>query len=99
MTTPTVPELLRAAAATYEERNAVYKDNYKRIGAIFCEMFPEGLSVNTPEEWNRLFLLVQSVSKVTRYASQFSFGGHLDSVHDAIVYSAMLEELTLGEKR
>jgi hypothetical protein len=35
------------------------------------------------------------MGKVTRYAAQFENGGHLDSAHDACVYAAMLEELTV----
>lgn len=90
----TVPEILRAMAATYEERNALYKDNYKRIGAMFVLLFPEGLTVREPDDWNRLFLLIHCIGKMTRYAAQFGAGGHKDSAHDAAVYAAMLEELT-----
>ncbi len=90
----TVPELLREAAATYEQRNAIYKDNYKRIGEVFTVLFPDGVILKEKDDWNRMFLLVQMVGKQTRYAAQFVHGGHADSAHDSIVYAAMLEELT-----
>lgn len=93
MTEKTVPEILREAASTYEQRNALYGNNYKLIGEIFVSLFPNGSTLNTSEEWNRMFLLFQLIGKSTRYAAQFA-EGHKDSAHDSIVYAAMLEELT-----
>jgi hypothetical protein len=91
---PDVPALLRAAAKTFEERNALYGDNYKHFGHVMAATFPNGLTVADAESWNRLGLLVQTVSKMTRYAANFERGGHQDSAHDLCVYAAMLEELT-----
>lgn len=90
----TVPQILTDAAKTFAERNAVYGDNYKNFGWAMHAMFPDGLTIDNVESWNRLGILVQVVSKVTRYAAAFENGGHQDSAHDACVYSAMLEELT-----
>lgn len=90
----TVPDILRSGAATYEARNAVYGDNYKHFGTAMAGMFPAGLSVRSAEEWNRLGLLIQCASKLTRYAGQFTVGGHADSAHDLSVYAAMLQEMT-----
>ncbi len=92
--TKTVPEILREAADTYEQRNKLYGSNYKRIGEIFCTLFPDGVILKEKDDWNRMLLLVQLVGKQTRYAAQFVHGGHPDSAHDSIVYAAMLEELT-----
>lgn len=80
-------------AATYRERNALYKDNYKRFGDIMVALFPDGLVLKNKEEWNRICIFMMMVSKTTRYAGNFEVGGHQDSVHDLGVYSAMLEEL------
>ena len=90
----TVPEILTEAAKTYAKRNKVYGDNYKRFGNVMSAMFPNGLSVKDPSDWNRLGIFVQMMSKATRYAAQFENGGHKDSAHDGSVYNAMLEELT-----
>ena len=90
----TVPEILIDAAQTYEERNKVYGDTYKNFGGAMAAAFPNGLVVKTADDWNRIGLLVQIMGKITRYAAQFENGGHIDSAHDACVYSAMLEELT-----
>lgn len=89
-----VPERLRAAANTYEERNKLYGDNYKNFGKVMEAMFPNGLVLAGANDWNRFGIFVQMVSKMTRYAINLSKGGHKDSAHDLAVYSAMLEELT-----
>lgn len=91
---PTVPEILRTAAGTYEERNRVYGDSYKLIGHTFASIFPKGLTLKTPEEWNRALLFIHVVNKACRYANNLQSGGHKDSARDASVYSAMLEEVT-----
>ena len=86
-------DILTEMAATYMERNAMYKDNYKRFGDIMMGIFPEGLTVTTKDEWNRICIYMMITSKLTRYAANFGKGGHQDSIHDSGVYSAMLEEL------
>ncbi len=88
-----VPGILIDAAQTYDERNIIYGDNYKHFGHAMAAMFPEGLFVKSADDWNRLGIFVQVVSKVTRYAASFE-NGHQDSAHDLCVYAAMLEELT-----
>jgi hypothetical protein len=88
-----VPEMLREAAATYEQRNKIYGDNYKRFGPMMAVLFPYGVHINSPEDLNRLGIFVQVLSKVMRYAEQFGKGGHDDSLLDLAVYSTMLREL------
>jgi len=85
------PEILRAAAATYAERNKVYKDNIFRVGKALHAMFPDGLVVKTQSDWHRIHLLTMMTVKMSRYAVNFTKGGHKDSIHDAIVYGAILE--------
>jgi len=86
-------DILDQMASTYRERNALYKDNYKRFGDIMVALFPDGLVLKDKEEWNRICIFMMITSKLTRYAGNFEVGGHEDSVHDMGVYSAMLEEL------
>lgn len=88
-----VPDMLREAAATYEERNKLYGDNYKRHGWLMKALFPQGLHLKTESDFNRYGVFVQMVSKVSRYAEQFNNGGHEDSLLDESVYAAMLREL------
>jgi hypothetical protein len=89
-----VPEILRECAATYEQRNKIYGDNYKKFGHAMASIFPNGLDLRTAEDFNRLGIFIQCLSKLTRYSEALSRGGHQDSAHDLAVYAAMLEELT-----
>jgi hypothetical protein len=91
---PRVSQILEGAARTYEERGALYGDNYKLFGKIMMAMFPDGLVLNSEDDFNRFNMFTQCSGKLTRYAQMFSRGGHLDSAHDEIVYAAMLQELT-----
>lgn len=95
----TVPEKLRALAGLYEERNKLYGDNYKRFGDIMHALFPDGLTIQTPQEWNRLGVFVQIISKSTRYAALFNAWGHKDSLDDSAVYAMMLSELDEEDRR
>jgi hypothetical protein len=92
----TAPDLLDAAAATFRERNAVYGNNYQRMGALLLALFPEGgvPPVTTEADANRLNLMIDCLGKLQRYAHNFARGGHRDSAHDLCVYAAMLEEAT-----
>lgn len=89
----TVPEILREAADTYEQRNKLYGDNYKKFGNWASQLFPDGLTVKTVDDWNRLGVLVLKMSKMGRYAENWDKGGHPDSLLDDVVYTAMLSEL------
>jgi hypothetical protein len=92
-----VPAALRECADIYEERNKVYGDNYKNFGAVWLALFPDGISTTSAEDpvsaCNRLGVLIQVVSKLTRYCAQFNNGGHADSLTDLAVYAIMLQEL------
>lgn len=91
----TVPDLLRAAAATFEERNAVYGSNYLNVGPVLRALFPDGIPKDLPlqTEWH-LFELI--IVKLTRFAN--SNLTHLDSIHDSVVYGAMVESILKGKK-
>lgn len=99
-----VPEQLRKAADIYEQRNALYGDNYKWFGNVMAALFPNGAPARMAgvdgskgetmaEYYNRVGVLVQIVSKLTRYCAQFERGGHADSLDDMAVYAMMLREL------
>jgi len=88
-----VPENLRNAADIFEERSKLYGDNYLRFGYIMLGLFPKGTDLKTPDDFGRMGIFTQIVSKVTRYAEQFEKGGHPDSLDDISVYSMMLQEL------
>lgn len=88
-----VPEMLRESAETYEQRNLLYGDNYKKFGWVMAALFPEGMIIRSVDDWNRIGTFIQVMSKVTRYSQNFGAGGHDDSVLDISVYTAMLREL------
>lgn len=88
-----VPEALRSAAHIYEERNKTYGNNYKEFGHWVSQLFLAGLSVSTAEDFNRLGVLIQMLSKISRYAENWDKGGHDDSLDDLVVYTMMLKEL------
>jgi hypothetical protein len=85
------------AAKTFEARNQIYGDNYRRFGPIMAALLahdPRRLCDLTAEDWNRIGALTMTVSKLQRYAQQLPAGGHADSAHDTIAYGAILEEVT-----
>lgn len=81
---------LRAMAETFEERNAVYGDNYKMVGKIMAVMFPEGAPPNLLHS-DQFHLFELKIVKLTRFA--ISGLQHIDSIHDDAVYSAMIEDI------
>lgn len=95
-----VPDMLRLLGDLYSERNKLYGDNYKFFGDVMMGLFPRGLTLKTRDDWNRLGVFIQAMSKATRYAQQFEKGGHADSLDDMSVYAQMLQELdaTTGVK-
>jgi hypothetical protein len=89
------PEILEEGAATFRVRNAAYGDTYLQLGAILQAFFPDGLpDLKTADDWNRFSLWLAALLKLQRYSNNLHRGGHKDSAHDAMVYSAMLEEVT-----
>ena len=92
-----VIRLLRQASKTFEERNRVYGANWRRVGPVMSALF-DGLPVTlrTPEEFEMWHLFELIVVKVTRFAT--SGLRHKDSIHDIMVYAAMIEALLEEQK-
>ena len=91
------PEMLEEAAEVFRQRNALYGDNYKKFGEVMKALLPgQHLALRTPDDYNRMGLLVQIVSKLGRYCENFEGGGHDDSLLDLAVYSQMLREIDQG---
>lgn len=87
----TVPDLLRSAAQTYAERNMMYGSNYKKFGDAMAAMMPDGMTVLTPDDWNKLAVFIHIMTKVSRLVETRL--EHGDSALDLAVYAAMLREL------
>lgn len=88
----TAADILAEAAKTYLERNKVYGDNFLRVGGALQAFSPDGITLKTKDDHNRFHLFVLAIVKMSRYAVNWE-KGHQDSIHDAVVYGAMLEAL------
>lgn len=85
---------LRKQADLFQERNAVYKDNFKMVGQLMKVMFPDAPpALETADDYNRWHLFELAIVKLSRYAIHYNNGGHPDSIDDMIVYLAMVAEL------
>lgn len=84
-------DILAAGVKTFKERRAVYGDNYKRVGAVMAALFEDGLGAITPEEHMKVEIMYCLVIKLTRFAN--SDMHHKDSIHDLVVFAAMMESL------
>ena len=86
-------DILREGAKTFEERNAVYANNFKIVGEAMRAFFPEGIELKTAHDHARFHIFMLAVVKLTRYTNNWGKGGHADSIRDASVYCAMLESI------
>ncbi len=95
----TAAEFLDEAAKTFRQRNAIYGNNFLNIGTVMSGLFPGGLTLNTPDEWNRLHILLLQTVKLSRYCNNWDTEGseadeiRRDSMMDNTVYSAILESI------
>jgi len=87
-------DILIQASELFGEKNAVYGDTWKDIGKTMKSLFPNGVALETAEEFSRYASLQLCVVKIERYCVNFKKGGHLDSVKDLQVYAAILEAKT-----
>lgn len=88
-------DILDAMAETYRERNAVYGDNYKRVGPMMAVLFPDGVPPEVlHSDQFHLFELI--LVKLSRFA--ISNLSHQDSIHDAGVYAAMIEHIVIQQQ-
>ena len=94
---PTVDEALHKLADLYLDRNKLYRDNYKKFGALMVALqnfVPGGkFPTETEDDWNRLCMLFMLASKMSRYCANYTDGGHPDSLDDDTVYAQMLNEI------
>ncbi len=89
----TAQQYLEELVQLHAERGERYTDDYKRRGSSLLPMFPDGLTLKTPEDFNRFAILVHIHGKLMRYANMFGKGGCADSLRDIAVYAMLLQEL------
>lgn len=90
-------DILNSAAETFRERNVMYRENWKDVGATLAALFPAGISLKTPQDHTRFHFLVLMIVKISRYANMWD-NPHADSMRDLAVYAAMLESYDAKEK-
>ena len=83
--------IFKESLDTIIEREALYGSGSGDLGRALHALFPEGVTLATPEDFARFSDFQQVVAKLNRYAKSFSDGGHLDSIHDAGNYAKLLE--------
>lgn len=85
-----VPGILAQMAETFMERNKEYSDNWRMVAPIMRALWPAGVPSDlvVTDHWHLFELLIV---KLTRFAS--SSLKHIDSIHDAAVYAAMIESV------
>jgi len=91
-------DLLQESVDMFRLKHEMYGDNYKNFGKVMASLFPNGIKEffdDQVDHWNRIGVLVQIVSKLTRYCENYTKGGHDDSLLDLSVYASMLRELDL----
>lgn len=84
-------QILVDGAETYAIKSEEYGESFRCFTRVMVALFPEGVTIRTYEEWMRIQFFLLKVVKLTRYVQHINSGGHHDSIHDDMVYSAMLE--------
>ena len=81
---------MQAGAKVYDERNKEYGDAFIIVGKVMNSIFPNGVNLESEEDFRRFHLFEWMIGKIVRYAQNFEKGGHEDSIKDAMVYASML---------
>lgn len=92
-----VGDVMEEAAKTFKARQAVYGDNYKLAAEALKAFFPNGLELKTAADQERYHIFMLIVVKLSRYANGWT-KPHQDSIHDAGIYSFMLEAIDQNQQ-
>lgn len=88
-------DVLRDMLETFEERNTRYGKNYLKVGAVLKVLFPEGVKLETEDDFIQFHFLDWIIGKLTRFSADRK---HIDSIHDLGVYAAMLTAELMDER-
>lgn len=88
---PDAGDVLFSMGQTFKERNAVYGNNAEVTGRVMAALFPNGVVLKTPGDYEIWHLFELIIVKLTRFTN--SGLTHEDSVHDMAAYCAMVELL------
>lgn len=111
---PTADTYLKEMQETYAERGKVYGNSCLKAGKVLKAMIPEGVLVETEQDYAIMAVLGIMTHKMCRalnpLAARHKLGlpedapihmsdlGHQDSIHDLSVYTAIWEELFIRAK-
>ncbi len=85
-----ITKILLKLIEVQREKEAEYGAAYKRHGNIMAALFPNGITLQTAEDFNFFAIYDLLVVKMNRMASSLVDGEvHMDSLGDISVYSAM----------
>lgn len=94
-----VIEILEEAKKIFEEKDKLYGSAYKRHGNLMITIFPDGITLNTAEDFERFYLFTMIANKMNRYASHLSMKTDgQDTTRDIGIYSFMLKEIEEEKK-
>lgn len=88
---PDAGDVLFSMGHTFKERNAVYGNNAEVTGRVLAALFPNGVVLKTPGDYEIWHLFELIIVKLTRFTN--SGLKHEDSIHDMAAYCAMVELL------
>jgi|TARA_R100000808_G_C2155393_1_gene167753 hypothetical protein len=83
---------IEEALKTAKQRGEQYGHSYLVQGEIMKILFPNGIDLKTPEDFNRYGALNLIVTKLIRYCNKWD-KPHQDSIHDLGVYAFILETI------
>ena len=90
-----VEEILEKAIETFKEREGKYGDTRHPVADITKILYPNGIHLHTSHDFLEFHILQWVIGKIVRYAHS----GDKDSIHDAGVYSFILESIAIeGEE-
>ena len=95
-----VSNIMEKAIATLESRHKVYGDSYKLTANALESFFPDGICLKSSKDHERFHIFMLIVVKLSRYSNNWT-KPHKDSIHDAGIYSFILEHIDnpLNKKR
>jgi hypothetical protein len=82
-------DALQCVARLLLSRDKEYRGSDTMLARVMSELHPEGLALNTIEDYHRFHIWMLMIVKVTRYAKNWE-KGHEDSLRDLAAYSGML---------
>jgi hypothetical protein len=87
---PSVPERLAALGQLNLDRGKNY-GRFDRVGHVLHHMFPNGLLLSNPQEFNRLVLFIMMINKLVRLSTVLPQKVQLDTLDDVAVYSMIMQ--------